>query len=428
MRELLLVFAGLLLVNAVISGVMWARQRTPLHRALFLVWALSMGSLTLQAFVQAERWMVFAFAIPSLGVNLLLADLHGRALDLRPRWRTYLAASTVGLVATAVATARAAPFWMAALPLVAGVTTPLVDVCAQSFSRAGAKPSTMGRLAILALALNALHHLDYPFFRDDPRFAATGFVVAILAGLATSITAPAIILERTAFEVEKLQAEIIAGERLAAIGEAAAVVAHEIRNPLGVISNTTRMLSHEDLSAEGRELLAIQESETLRLDRLVHDLLVVAKPMRPRRVEIDLGDLVRHAAELSKPLASASEVRLEVAVASEIAPGLKGDPDHVLLALTNLLRNAIEAAPKGSEVRASVANAEGGVRVRVDDEGNGIAPDALPNLFEPFFTTRAKGSGLGLAIVSRVMKAHGGTVHASNLPSRGARFELTFRG
>src|SRR5687768_7590296 len=120
LKHLLFVFSGLLAINATLAGVLWARQRTPLHRALFLVWASAIASGVAQAVVQSPRWMVFAFGICAFVVNAMLVDLVRRALDLGAAWRLYAWSFAAGLAGTAVATLYRAPFWAAALPIAVG--------------------------------------------------------------------------------------------------------------------------------------------------------------------------------------------------------------------------------------------------------------------------------------------------------------------
>lgn len=419
----LLVFAGLLLTNAIVSFLLYWKERTALHRALLLVWTAFMVSIAAQGMVPSIPACAFAFGITVFVLNILLADLLRRALALPARWRVYFIAFAIALVSSIGLLAAAAPFCMIALPMSVAVAIPLFDVARQAVT--SAQPlSIPARSTIVAFVVYAIHELDYPFLRDKPWFVPYGMAIAIISIFALSISAPAIILERTSAELRRLQGAAIERERLSALGEAAAVLAHEVRNPLGTMTNTIELLRKEQLSDDGRELLAIQRAEILRLDRLVADLLSFSKPLEPKLVDVELTGLVRHAVRLVRADADAAMISLSIDAGAERV--VRGDPDSLLLALVNVVKNAIQASPRGGTVRVAVTNGDGDVRVRIDDEGSGVPPSVLADIFKPFVTTRATGSGLGLAVLDRVMKAHGGHVRVENLSERGARFELVF--
>lgn len=420
----LLVLAGLLTTNTALSVLLYWKERTPIHRGLLLLWVSLLVSIIVQGLVPQTPACVYAFAGTVLFVNLFLADLVRRALDLPSRWRVFFVIAAVSLAVSLVPLALGGSFWMIALLPAIAVAAPLIDLT-QAALRAPRPLSPVGRLVIGSVFLYILHELDYPFLRDAPWFAPYGFALAIVVILALSIGAPAIILERTAAEVRRLQAEAIERERLTALGEAAAVVAHEVRNPLATMSNTIELLRKEpQLTPEGRELLAIQRAELLRLDRLVRDLLSFSKPLTPSFTAVHMTDLVRTAMRSLKADADAAGVALVMQDESDQL--VRGDADSILMAIVNVLRNAIESSPRGSTVHVELTASGGELCVTVDDEGEGVPSGVTSQIFKPFFTTRATGSGLGLAILDRIMKAHGGRVQVHNLPTRGARFALFF--
>jgi signal transduction histidine kinase len=331
--------------------------------------------------------------------------------------------AAISLAVSLVPLALGGSFWMIALLPSMAVAAPLVDLT-QAALRSPRPLTPVGKLVIGSVLVYILHELDYPFLRDAPWFAPYGFALAIVVIFALSIGAPAIILERTAAEVRRLQAEAIERERLTALGEAAAVVAHEVRNPLGTMSNTIELLRKEELTPEGRELLVIQRAELLRLDRLVRDLLSFSKPLTPSFTAVHMTDLVRNAMRSLKADADAAGVALVMQEESDQL--VRGDADSILMAIVNVLRNAIESSPRGSTVHVELTASGGELCVTVDDEGEGVPAGVTAQIFKPFFTTRATGSGLGLAILDRIMRAHGGRIHVQNLPTRGARFALFF--
>jgi two-component system, NtrC family, sensor histidine kinase HydH len=225
-------------------------------------------------------------------------------------------------------------------------------------------------------------------------------------------------------EVSRLQNELIASERLTVLGEAAGVVAHEVRNPLGAILNTVAVLKRESrLGPAGASAVEMLEEEAIRLDDIVRDLLDTVRPMEPRPRPVALGELVHRALGQLGDRPELPSPRVVFDEAPDV-PDLSGDETLLQLAVTHLVRNAIQASPPGGTVRVAVRQVQDGVSLGVEDEGPGIAGVDPQRVFEPFFLTRANGRGLGLAIVRRVVLAHGGKVSAGARPEGGARFEL----
>jgi len=224
--------------------------------------------------------------------------------------------------------------------------------------------------------------------------------------------------------LERLQAEEEARRRraLAAVGEMAAGLAHEVRNPLGAIQGAAQVLMTETDPRRAREMLEVIEEETSRLGRVVGEFLDYARPATQRREPVDLAELARLA--LRSAEAAGQGLKASVRVADG-APPAAGDPDQLQRAIGNLLQNARKATGPGGSVRIDVAP-EGSDRVaiRIEDDGPGISAEALPRLFQPFFTTHPGGTGLGLALVHRLIEEHGGEVRVESGPGRGASFTL----
>ncbi len=240
-------------------------------------------------------------------------------------------------------------------------------------------------------------------------------------------------LERRNRELGDTRAELVRHERLAALGEMAASVAHEVRNPVGVIANSVSTLRRQlDGKTGSGELLSIIDEECSRLERMVRDLLDFA---RPRRVSFRLEALSEIAEEAITVASSQSDpvvrrARFEVEGAPDV-PKVSVDRELLRQALVNLLINAAQASPERSTVLVRISGKNVGdavlPSVSVVDRGCGIPEDIVGRIFDPFFTTRAQGSGLGLAVVKRSSthsarrsrsKAKQGTVQT---------FTLTFR-
>ncbi len=225
-------------------------------------------------------------------------------------------------------------------------------------------------------------------------------------------------------ELSRLQSDLMEQERLKVLGEAAGVVAHEVRNPLGSILNVATVLKRErQLSPIGVSAVAMLEEEVTRLEDIVRDLLDVVRPFEPRPKPLHLGELARNTVDLLQPLAEATQSSIGVEEEPEL-PLLTADETLLQLALSNLLRYALRSSPSGGKVLLALSRAAGGLSIVVEDQGAGLSGVDSQRVFEPFFTSRATGAGLGLAVVRRVVLAHGGTVGVRERTGGGARFEV----
>lgn len=209
-------------------------------------------------------------------------------------------------------------------------------------------------------------------------------------------------------ELARLRTELVQRERLAAVGEMAAVLAHEMRNPLGVVFNAANGLRRTVSGDVPGMLLDSLLEEAERLRRLTTDLLDFARPTTPPLVPVHVERLIDEVARAARVEPTARRAR----VAIQVPPGLPAvlaDEGMLRRALLNLTVNAFQHVKEGGLVTLSAEHAGGVVRLRVENEGQPIAPEIGERMFEPFFTTRAAGSGLGLAVVKKVMdELHGG--------------------
>lgn len=227
---------------------------------------------------------------------------------------------------------------------------------------------------------------------------------------------------------ENLQASMAENRRLAALGQMAAGIAHEIRTPLGSIQGATEIIER-DLPPDHprRRFWVILQQESSRLNAVVQDFLDLGRPLTVDPRLIDARAAIDESVRSLQGLAGQRCVTLEVD-----APGtfkLLADPQRLYQALTNLLRNAIQVSPGGGTVRIMAASAGGGAgTIAVDDEGPGLPPGEEERVFEPFFSRRKDGTGLGLALVQQILHAHGGRVEGATRNGGGARFVLHFPG
>ncbi|HZC77383.1 MAG TPA: ATP-binding protein, partial [Ktedonobacterales bacterium] len=230
-------------------------------------------------------------------------------------------------------------------------------------------------------------------------------------------------------ELARAQKELIDRERLAALGELSASIAHEVRNPLGVIFNSVGTLRRLLKPAgDVALLLDIVGEEADRLNRMVGDLLDYSRPLQPDLLPVPLRPLLEEAlAAAGKQLGPpAEQVKVHLRVATEVAT-VRGDARLLRQALVNLFLNSYQAMPRGGrlEVRARRAELDGrpAAEVLMNDTGPGIPAAIGPRVFLPFFTTKATGTGLGLAVVKRIVEGHGGSIELGQ-PPVGAEFRL----
>lgn len=216
--------------------------------------------------------------------------------------------------------------------------------------------------------------------------------------------------------------------RLAALGEMAAGMAHEIRNPLGGIQLYAAMLA-QDVADRPAALATTQKiaSGVKRLEALVSQVLQFTREISAQRVPCDLAEIVAQSCESAAPHAQKANVMLHVCGPQHLP--ITADPLLLGQAVLNLLLNAVEAAGAGGTVQLTYGPAQtspspAAFTLQVADSGPGLAPQVIDKIFNPFFTTKDTGTGLGLAIVHRIVEAHEGTVSASNQPGGGALFEI----
>jgi two-component system, NtrC family, sensor histidine kinase HydH len=216
-------------------------------------------------------------------------------------------------------------------------------------------------------------------------------------------------------------------ERLAVLGGLASGLAHEIRNPLGSIGGSIRLLStNRHLSDEDRQLCDIVQRETARLNDLVTDMVDLARARSPEFTEVDVVALVEEVVALT----SASGRAVSDVAVRYLGPGSRvvvwADAAQLRQLVWNLVRNAVQASSAGAEVRVSIEESpQHDVLLAVEDEGAGIDPTVIPRLFDPFFTTRSHGSGIGLAVVRRVADEHGFEISVTSRKDHGARFVVS---
>ena len=262
--------------------------------------------------------------------------------------------------------------------------------------------------------------------RDDRlRDAFSREEVQLLAGLATQV---AVTLENS-----QLYQQMKEKDRLAALGEMAAGLAHEIRNPLGSIKASAQYLSEtSERPSEASEFLGIIVDEVDRLNRVVSSFLDYARPGHTDPVPIHVNSAVQLTLQFLRPECDAAEVALHVAMEPDL-PKVRIDIEHLRQVLINLVQNAVQAMTSGGEIFVETGiqdrfriggGARRWVQISVRDTGPGIAPGLLANLFVPFVTTKQQGTGLGLAISQRIVSEAGGRIDVRSREGFGTTFVI----
>jgi two-component system sensor histidine kinase HydH len=236
-----------------------------------------------------------------------------------------------------------------------------------------------------------------------------------------------IYLLRDLREVKRLQAELRRSERLSTLGNMAARVAHEIRNPLSSIKGFATYLGARQGDEADREAARTMIGEVDRLNRVVAELLDFARPANLNIVDANLGDILERTVRLAETDARSGGVSLSLALQEGGDPALRVavDVERITQAMLNLVLNAVQATDLGGAVTLTIlpARADRAV-IRVDDTGCGMAPEVLAQVFSPYFTTRATGTGLGLSIVAKIVEDHHGEIRMTSAPGSGTSVTL----
>jgi PAS domain S-box-containing protein len=225
--------------------------------------------------------------------------------------------------------------------------------------------------------------------------------------------------------LKRLEEQESRNRRLVAMGEMAAGIAHEIRNPLGSLELFASHLLDELRGSPREELAGHVLKGIQNLSRITGNLLLFARKVEPQRTPVDLAGVLQEAALYARAAISAKGVRLEEALGPA---AVAADPDLLRQAFLNLLLNAVQAVGEGGIIRVESAldpaETPPVALARVQDDGPGVSAEARERIFDPFYTTRAGGMGLGLAIVQRIVSAHGGWVSVGRGPLGGAEFTV----
>lgn len=230
--------------------------------------------------------------------------------------------------------------------------------------------------------------------------------------------------ENMTHDLEKSQENLTRAAKLAAVGEMAAAMSHEVRTPLGILRSSTDVLRREKgLSEEGKEVLGFINSETERLNKLVSTLIDAARPRAPIFSDVNLTQLINNIIVLLRKQANDKSIDI-IMTASDKAVVASVDADQMTQVMMNLILNAVQVLPERGHVEVKLKQDDRQTVIDVMDDGDGIASEYQAEVFEPFFTKRSGGVGLGLAIVKQIIQAHGGEIYYQKSDMNGAQFTM----
>jgi PAS domain S-box-containing protein len=266
----------------------------------------------------------------------------------------------------------------------------------------------LGGTEYLALRRDAS---TFPVLIHSTRITRSGKSVG-LRGIVIDIT-----------ERKRMEEALLRSGRMATIGELAAMVGHDLRNPLtGIATATYNLRTHlgKRIDAETNETLEIIEQDIQYSDKIINDLLEYSREIHLEVRETTAKSITRDAlAHLSVPK------KIRVVDSAKNQPSILVDPEKMRRVFVNLINNAVDAMSKGGTLRIASRRSDGNLEITIADTGTGMARESIGKLWSPLFTTKAKGMGLGLPIAKRLVEAHGGSITVESEPEKGSTFTVT---
>ncbi|MDO9515422.1 MAG: ATP-binding protein, partial [Syntrophales bacterium] len=235
-----------------------------------------------------------------------------------------------------------------------------------------------------------------------------------------------ILVQRDITQFKALEKKFYESQKLAAIGQLSAGIAHEVRNPLSSIKMSLQILEKR-MRPEGNDSkrFKIAQREVEHLEKLVNDILIYAKPSDPVKQSSSVKKIIDHALAMAEKSVADKHIKVEKAFAKGL-PLLDVDPAMVEQAFLNIYHNAIDAMEDGGKLSISTRQKDGRVCVEIEDEGSGISKEDMPYIFNPFFTKKSYGTGLGLAQIKKIIDLHQGTIEILSQEGKGTGVVVTF--
>jgi signal transduction histidine kinase len=228
----------------------------------------------------------------------------------------------------------------------------------------------------------------------------------------------------TTEELKSTYEKLIRSERLAALGKLSHGIAHEVRNPVMIIGGFVRRLQKQFLDNSSiRETTDIILRQTERLEQMVMDIESLAKIRRHQSAAMQLSEVVEAALLSVRSQIESQKIQVIKNLSGEI-PSIEGDSELLELAVRSILLNAVEAMPSGGSLELGISSKPEGLLLSIRDTGVGIRQEDLPNIFDPFFTSKTQGSGIGLATVHRIISEHSGEIMVNSTPGEGTEVQI----
>lgn len=221
-------------------------------------------------------------------------------------------------------------------------------------------------------------------------------------------------------EVKRLQEQIELKERLTALGEMSAGIAHELRNPMAVIAGYLNLLAKKQ-DSEGRDIIRYISAEIEGMNRIIGDLLAFARPASLNRAQVNIRELLETCIDAIKQMLK-PDLKIAMKVDGEDAV-ISLDEGLIRQAIGNIINNAVESMPEGGTLAIAAESAKDYV-ITISDTGEGIAAEHLKKIFLPFFTTKEKGIGMGLALAHKIITSHGGRIEVESAEGKGTTFRI----
>jgi signal transduction histidine kinase len=224
-------------------------------------------------------------------------------------------------------------------------------------------------------------------------------------------------------ELQEAQAHVLHQEKMAAFGLLAAGIAHEVGNPLTSISSLIQMLQRRDQDGYTKEKLGLVSGQLDRIQTTLRELVTFSRPASIARSRVSIADVVSEALNIAKYYKRTKSRSIATSVPNDL-PAVMGVHDQLVQVVLNLILNAIDATDAGGHIDVRAEIADGTLILHVEDDGAGIALANVPNLFQPYFTTKKHGTGLGLFVTRKLILEHGGDIDVTSEPSQGTRFRI----
>jgi signal transduction histidine kinase len=234
-----------------------------------------------------------------------------------------------------------------------------------------------------------------------------------------------VLVQRDITELKNLEEKYYESQKLAAIGQLSAGIAHEVRNPLSSIKMSLQILEKR-MQPSGNDLkrFKIAQREVEHLEKLVSDVLIYAKPSDPQKEPFDMRSIIERALAMVEKSLKDKDIDVQK-IYSEDIDIIFVDPSMIKQALINIFQNAIDAMEPKGKLMISLKNDEQSLVIEIDDNGSGIDEEDLPYVFNPFFTKKNHGTGLGLTQVKKIIDQHNGEIEILSKKGEGTRFIIT---